>query len=48
MKLIVHNLHKGSNRVYEGDTKSVFRALEKDFPWACKHINEDLDRKSVV
>ena len=34
MKILIHDLLKGSQHVYEGDPVTMERKLEEDFPWA--------------
>lgn len=44
MKVVIHNLLKDTNKVYEGDATTVERAIEEDYPWAVHHYYGDLDK----
>lgn len=43
MKIRIHNLQHGTDRVYEGDVTTIERELDAEFPWAVGQAHGDLD-----
>lgn len=43
MKIVIHDLMKDSNKLYEGDVVSIERELERDFPEMTEHRQGHLD-----
>jgi hypothetical protein len=43
MKVVIHNLLKGTNKSYEGDTATLARQLGAEYPWAALYAEGDLD-----
>jgi hypothetical protein len=43
MKIVIHNLQRETNRVYEGDVATLERELGAEFRWATEQAHGDLD-----